>query len=109
MDTAVPEGVIALAREAHKAFPTIPLLPMAIVRDSFSGRLYALEVNGAGWTFHLTSDHGKRVKESFGIDLCSQFGGAAAVARGIYRRLREGHKWSDSRDGASMKAGSEGR
>ncbi len=88
MDTKVPEDVITLARQAHRAFPTIPLLATDIVQEWISGKLYVLEVNGIGWTFHLTSDYGRRIKEMFGIDLAAQFGGAAAVARGIYWRLR---------------------
>ncbi len=89
MDAEVPEDVIELGRRVHAAFPTVPVLGTDIVRDQATGRLYVLEVNANGWTFHLTSDGGERIRRDFGLDLRAQFGGATAVARGIDRRLRE--------------------
>lgn len=88
MDTQVPEGVIELAKQAHDAFPTIPLLGTDIIRDYVTGKLYILEVNATGGTFHLTSEIYQRIKAETGIDLRHQFGGARAVARGIYNRLK---------------------
>ena len=86
---AVPEDVIELAKQAAKAFPTVPLLGTDIVRHHSTGELYALEVHSPGWTFHLTSILYERLLRERNLDLRAQFGGAAAVARGIYRRLQE--------------------
>jgi hypothetical protein len=73
----------------HQAFPTIPLLGVDILRDCDTGQLYVIEVNARGWTFHLSSDNYHRILSETGLDLRLQFGGAAAIARGIARRLRE--------------------
>jgi hypothetical protein len=86
-DDQVPEDVIQFATRVHAAFPTVPLLGTDIVRDCDTGQLYVLEVNAAGWTFHLTSVAHERFLRESGLDLRKQFGGAAAVARGLVRRL----------------------
>lgn len=86
-DGTVPEDVIQFARQVHAAFPAVPLLGTDIVRDCDTGQLYVLEVNAAGWTFHLTSVAHERFLRESGIDLRTQFGGATAVARGLVGRL----------------------
>ena len=86
-DVDVPEDVIELARQAHRAFPTIPLLGIDIVREASSGKLFVLEVNSNGWTFHLTSETGRSIQRESGFDLFTQFGGGKTIARGLHRRL----------------------
>ena len=86
---AVPGDVIEFAKQVQKAFPTVPVLGTDIVRHHSTGELYALEVHSPGWTFHLTSILYDRLLRERNLDLRAQFGGAAAVARGIYRRLQE--------------------
>ena len=44
-----------LARRAHRAFPTIPVLGIDMVRDIETGRLYVIEVNAGGFTWHVSS------------------------------------------------------
>ncbi len=88
VDQEVPADVLALAERAHAAFPTVPLLGTDIVREHDTGKLFVLEVNAAGWTFHLTSPWRDRLLRQYGFDLRTQFGGAAAVARGLASRLR---------------------
>ena len=87
MDSNVPDDVIEFAKIVHRAFPTLPLLGTDILREESSGKLYALEVNSNGWTFHIANEKRKQVQKDFGVDLYSQFGGAKAIARGIYQRL----------------------
>ncbi len=87
MSTDVPEDVLQFARRVHRAFPTIPLLGTDILREHNTGKLYALEVNPTGSTLHFDNEKSARLKSEFGIDLYAQFGGAKAIARGIYRRL----------------------
>ena len=86
-DTQVPEDVIDFAGKVHTAFPSIPLLGTDIIRDADTGKLYALDMNTNGNTFHLTSDAGKSISRDFNLDLSAQFGGAKAIARGIFQRL----------------------
>jgi hypothetical protein len=93
LDCSVPEDVIELARQAHRAFPTVPLLGIDIIREHGSGQLYVLEANVWGGTFHLTSPVYQRILRESGIDLRTQFGGAAAVACGIARRVQAGGSW----------------
>ena len=89
MDFNVPEEVLEFARSVHQAFPSIPLLGTDIIRDADTGKLYALDMNTNGSTFHLTSEAGKSVLRQFGLDLIGQFGGAKAIARGIFNRLSD--------------------
>lgn len=93
IDLEVPEDVIYFARKVHTAFPSIPLLGMDIIRNADTGELYALDMNTNGNTFHLTSDTGKSIARDFGLDLHAQFGGAKAIARGIYRRISNQHEY----------------
>ncbi len=86
-DFEVPDDVLELARLTHKAFPTVPVLGTDIIRDFNTRQLYVVEVNAMGDTFHLTSNSGKKIAREFNLDLLGQFGGARAIARGIYRRL----------------------
>ena len=92
MNGNVPEDVLEFARHIHTLFPTIPLLGIDIVREYKTGKLYAIEVNSGGWTFHLANDKKDRIGNEFGLDLCAQFGGAQAIARGILRRLLRENK-----------------
>lgn len=78
-----PRDVLELARQVYRAFPTIPLLGIDIIREAATGKLYVLEVNASGGTFRLSPEDAK----SLGIDVFGQFGGVRAMARGIYRRL----------------------
>ncbi len=87
MDTNVDSEVLEFAKKVHSAFPDLPLLGTDVVRSHDTGKLFALEVNSGGWTFHLANERYDQVKKEFGIDLRTQFGGAKAVARGIYNRL----------------------
>ena len=89
MDPNVPLDVVHFGTQVHKAFPNIPLLSIDIIRDNRSGALYVLELNTAGLVMVATPQSMNRIKYDFGFDPCAQFGGARAVARGIYNRTRE--------------------
>ncbi len=47
--------VLALARAAHAAVPEVPLKGCDIVQDARTGRLYVLELNCGGNTWHFSS------------------------------------------------------
>lgn len=99
MDTNVDADILTFAQKVHTAFPNVPLLGTDIVRCKETGELYTLEVNSGGWTFHFANERYEQVKREFAIDLRMQFGGAKAVARGIYRRLfwQKGAEFKDSK------------
>ena len=66
--------VIALAEQAHAAFPDQPLLGTDIVRDVESGELFVLETNPRGDAWLMSSDTGNSIQADNGIDLAAQFG-----------------------------------
>ncbi len=86
-DGEIPEDVIDLAKQAHQAFPDVPLLGVDIVRDIMTKQLFVLEVNACGRTYQLAREESERNLNHFGLDLYGQFGGIQAVVRGIYRKL----------------------
>lgn len=53
--------VIELAESVHSAFPTIPMLGVDILRDKQSGKLWVLECNAGGHTWHFSSRTGERI------------------------------------------------
>jgi hypothetical protein len=80
--------VLALARRAHEAFPDIPLLGVDIIREHGTGRLYVLEANPTGWTWHFSSRMGREAQETFGFDLAGQFDGLRKAARVLADKAR---------------------
>ena len=81
-------GVLALAARAHRAFPTIPLLGIDIVRDHDTGALYVLEANSLGYTWLFSSTSGRRLQTEFGLDLEAQFDGRRRAARALAAATR---------------------
>jgi hypothetical protein len=53
--------IIALGERTHDAFPECGILGPDIIRDTQSGRLYALEVNPYGAVWHLSSSFAKNL------------------------------------------------
>ena len=49
------EDVLAFARRAAAAMPRVPLQGLDIIRDRHSGKLYVLEANPGGNTWHFSS------------------------------------------------------
>jgi hypothetical protein len=85
--TEDPE-VLELGRRIHEAFPAIPLLGSDIVREVPSGKLYALEANASGWTWHFSSPTGLTLQQTFGLDFDAQFGGLRRAAETLVERTR---------------------
>lgn len=48
--------VVHLARRVHKAMPEVALKEVDIIREAGTGRLFVLEVNPGGNTWHFSSD-----------------------------------------------------
>lgn len=53
---------VELAERTHAAFGNIPLLGIDIVRDAHSGKLFVLEVNAGGNTWHFSSGMGENLR-----------------------------------------------
>jgi len=50
-----PDDVIELAIKVAKIFGTLPLLGIDVIRDVHTGRLFVLEINAGGNTWHYSS------------------------------------------------------
>lgn len=82
----------ALAISAHSAFPDIPVLGVDMVRDIDTDRLYVIEVNAGGYTWHVSSDIGRKIQHDFGFDIETRFNvrQRAAEVLAEQARLRAG-------------------
>jgi hypothetical protein len=81
--------VIKFAEDAHRAFPTIPLLGVDVIRDAATGKLYVLEVNSGGYVWHFTSRMGLNVQQQFGLNFESQFNGRRKAAKILAAKAME--------------------
>lgn len=61
--------VLALAKTVHDAMPDIPLLGVDILREERSGKLYVLEANPGGNTWHFSSKSGQELRHAINRDL----------------------------------------
>ena len=85
----VDDEVIEFAkRMAVKTFPEIPLLGQDIVRDRTTGRLYCLEVNPYGSTWHFSTATGLELQRRDNIDYKSQFGAFKIAANILIEKTR---------------------
>jgi hypothetical protein len=81
--------VIALGERAHAAFPECPVLGVDVVRDSDSGKLYVMEVNPAGDTWHLSSLLAKNYFTATHVrEIYAQFGALDRIAALLIERTR---------------------
>lgn len=80
--------VLALAREAHRAFPEQPLLGTDIVRDADSGELWLIECNPRGDAWLISSDMGRMIERANGLDFAAQFDALDVAARVLVRETR---------------------
>jgi hypothetical protein len=55
--------VLELARRVYTAVPSIPLQGIDIIREASTGRLFVLEINPGGNTWHFSSTHMERRRE----------------------------------------------
>lgn len=92
-----------LAESAHAAIGSVPLLGIDIIRDSTTKKLYVLEVNAGGNTWHFSSNIGDDIRVSLaspgGSDddrnsrgrhaLIQQLGAFDIVARTLAEKTRE--------------------
>lgn len=55
-------AAIRLAEAAHAALPDVPLLGIDLIREEATGRLFLLECNAGGNTWHFTSEAGSGLR-----------------------------------------------
>ena len=73
--------VLELARKVHAAFPDIPLLGTDILREAATGKLYVLECNPGGNTWHFSSPTGREWQMKMGRSLGATGKNAEAIGR----------------------------
>ena len=77
------EDVLTLARRTAACFPALPLLGIDILRDT-KGRLYVIEINAGGNTWHFSSkvwEEHRRADPQYYVDMRQQFGAFDIAAR----------------------------
>lgn len=83
--------VLDFARRMARALPAIPLQGIDIMREQPSGRLFAIENNTGGNTWHFSSRMGEELREQIGrqalIDQFDAFERAAEVLVAATRRF----------------------
>lgn len=105
MQMYAPPAVIEMAKKVHAALPDIPLLGMDIIIEERTERLFVLECNAGGNTWHFSSEvardwreaHGKQILEPGHLDanqrgrffLIDQFGAFDVAALALARAARE--------------------
>lgn len=80
--------VLALAPLTAAAFPEAALLGLDILREAATGRLYVLEANPIGYTWHLSSGLGKIAQKRLGIDRYAQFDALSVAADALIEKTR---------------------
>jgi hypothetical protein len=65
--------VIDLATAIHSKLPRLPVMAIDIIREQESGRLFALEFNSPGYSWHLSSDHGRKLQRDYNVNYYEQF------------------------------------
>ncbi len=81
--------IIELGERAHAAFPQIAVLGVDIIREQPSGKLYVIEVNSTGGTWHFSSATGKSIQRDAQINFESQFGGLSTAARVLVEKTHQ--------------------
>jgi hypothetical protein len=76
--------IIALAEKVGAAFPSIPLLAIDILREEGTGRLYVLECNPGGNTWHFSSKIGEKLRLGFGNAAANGTQRANQIARRMF-------------------------
>ena len=82
------EEILALARRVYRVFPQVPLQGVDIIRDVKSGKLYVLEFNPGGNTWHFSSKFGQHQRVE-GKKRNEQFDAFKVAARVLAQRTRD--------------------
>jgi hypothetical protein len=81
--------IIALGEKAHAGFPECAVLGVDVIRESGTGKLYVMEVNPEGFTWHFSSSLSKNTFTAEHVrDLYAQFGALDRVARLLIEKTR---------------------
>lgn len=58
--------IIALGERVHAALPQLPMLAVDCIKEARTGKLFILECNAGGNTWHFSSPIGEKIRQGFG-------------------------------------------
>jgi len=85
MELVNDQEILSLGEQVHQSFPSMPVLGQDIVRDVDTGKLYILELNSGGWTWHLSSNYGSQYRKKFKLDYYGQFNALERITQALAR------------------------
>ncbi len=88
VELANDEDVIELAKRIHRTLSFTPVMGIDILRHQATKKLYIIELNSAGWTWHLSSNHGKGLQMQFHLDIYNQFGALKVLTEALIGATR---------------------
>ncbi|MGE0009026.1 MAG: RimK family alpha-L-glutamate ligase [Parvibaculaceae bacterium] len=77
---AYDDDVLSLAEDVHGKLTHTPVMGIDIIRERETGKLYVLELNSGGLTWHISSDYGLRQQAEDGADKMAQFNALEVIA-----------------------------
>ena len=83
------EEVISLGETVHRKFPLVPSMGIDIIRERETGRLFVLEINTGGMTWHLSSSLGISQQKMYGVDYYGQFDALQRIADALIEATRK--------------------
>lgn len=81
--------IIDLAKSIHSKLPDLPSMGIDIVREQDTGKLFALEYNSKGGTWHISSDFGIEQQRKYGLDYKSQFNALGTITDALIEATRK--------------------
>ncbi|WP_159434809.1 ATP-grasp domain-containing protein [Rubritalea squalenifaciens] len=85
---AKDEEVMAFASRVTEVFADIPVLGIDVIRDVRTGKLFCVEVNPYGQTWHFSSELGIQLQEKIGQAFEEQFGAFDIAAEVLIEKAR---------------------
>jgi glutathione synthase/RimK-type ligase-like ATP-grasp enzyme len=88
MELADDPDIVELAKRVHQTLNCTPVMGVDVAREKDTGRLYVLELNSAGMTWHLSSDRGKGAQRKFSLNLYDQFNALKVITDRLILQTR---------------------
>lgn len=76
--------IVSMAERVHTAFPFIPMLAVDCIREATTGRIFVLECNPGGNTWHFSSKIGEKLRLGFGDEKTNGTAKANEIARRMF-------------------------
>jgi hypothetical protein len=81
--------IIDLGEAVYRKLNHTPVMGIDIIRHHDSGRLYVLELNSGGMTWHLSSELGRHQQQERGLDYYKQFGALDIITDALIEATRK--------------------